>query len=322
MRIRPILIFMPSSNLNYITLNTGAKMPMVGLGTWKSASDKVGQAISCAILECGYRHIDCASVYHNEMEIGESFKNIFSSGKVKREDVFVTSKLWNVSHAKNDVLLACKKTLKDLQLDYLDLYLMHWGIAEAVGSELPVDQNGRLNNPKISVRETWEAMEDLIRAGLVKAVGVANFTAPMLVDLLSYAKIFPAVNQIELHPYLQQTRLVEFYQRQGIVVTAYSPLGTPENARAQGNEPILLEDETVVVIAQNHKKTPAQVLIRWAIQRKTVVIPKSVTLENIKSNGEVFDFELSGEEMEKLARLERHHRFVDPYEWWKIPYFE
>lgn len=316
-------------NSTSIRLHTGASMPILGLGTWKSPKDKVGQAVEYALLECGYTHIDCAAVYRNEEEIGQSFKNIFESGKIKREDIFVTSKLWNVAHARQDVLPACKKSLKDLQLDYLDLYLMHWGIAEkwpdgnaSQHGDGTVDESGRLITPKISVRETWEAMEELVASGLVRAIGVANFTGQMIVDLLSYAKIKPAVNQIELHPYNQQNHLVTFCQKQGIAVTAYSPLGTPANAKAEGSDVILLEDPKIQAIAKNHGKTTAQILIRWAIERGTIVIPKSVTPENIRSNMDVVDFKLSPEEMASIATMDRRYRFVNPWEWWGIPYFD
>jgi len=315
---------------NYITLNNGSQMPMIGLGTWKSSLGKVGPAVEHALLECDYKHIDCASIYNNEKEIGEVFGQIFSGGKLAREDAFVTSKLWNTNHARGNVEIACKQTLRDLQLDYLDLYLIHWGVAVIPGAQdiplnqrgEPLDERGILLTEPVSVRETWQAMEQLVKAGLVRAIGVANFTGMMLLDLLSYAQVKPAMNQIELHPYNQQARLVEFCNRNNIAVTAYSPLGTPGNARAkQTGEPIILEDKTIVDLAQKYGKSSAQVLLRWAIQRGTVAIPKSVTPENIKNNIQVFDFELSAEEMSTIAGLERGYRFVDPYEWWKIPYF-
>src|SRR3989344_5540601 len=164
----------------FLALSTGARMPLVGLGTWQSAPGEVGGAVSCALTKCGYHHIDCASIYGNEKEIGESFKTIFGSGSVKREDVFVTSKLWNNMHAAERVRGACEATLQDLQLGYLDLYLMHWGMASSPEEEEAMDENGNLIMEKVPVRETWEAMEKLVSGGIVKAIGVANFTAPML----------------------------------------------------------------------------------------------------------------------------------------------
>ncbi len=304
---------------NYVLLNTGAKMPIIGLGTWKSSPEKVGQAVAYALSDGGYRHVDCAAVYGNEKEIGCSLKSIFLSGKIKREDTFITSKLWNTKHAKGDVVAACKTTLVDLQLEYLDLYLMHWGIARA--EEENPDTQGMLMEKSVSVRETWEAMQELVKKGLVRAIGVANFTGAMVVDLCSYARVKPAMNQIELHPYNQQRRLVEFCQRNNIAVTAYSPLGSPGNIEGKEGEPILVEDRNVLAIAKTHGKSPAQILVRWAIQRGTIVIPKSVTPERIAENINVFDFELSAQEMELIGTLDQKHRFVDPYDWWKIPYF-
>lgn len=307
---------------NHIVLNTGTKMPIVGLGTWKSPPEKAAQAVEYALMKAGYRHIDCAAVYGNEKEIGQSFERVFSGATVKREDIFITSKLWNTKHAKGDVVAACKQTLADLQIEYLDLYLMHWGIARPDEESAESDAHGLLMTDSVSVAQTWEAMQELVSAGLVRAIGVANFTGAMLVDLCSYARVRPAVNQIELHPYNQQARLVEFCQRNNIAVTAYSPLGSPGNMKARGGEPILSEDKNVLAIATAHGKSSAQILIRWAIQRGTVVIPKSVTPERIAENIAVLNFELSPPEIELLGTLDRKHRFVDPYDWWRIPYFD
>lgn len=318
------------SDENNLILNTGAKMPIIGLGTWKSPADKAGEAVKFALTEGGYNHVDCAAIYRNEKEIGTAFKEVFDGVKRNRKDVFITGKLWNTEHQPKAVLKACQATLADLNLEYLDLYLMHWGVAakpdedpgpNSVGREdEELDENGILKTEKVSIRETWEAMEGLVKKGMVRVIGVANFTAPMLIDLLTYAKISPAVNQIELHPYLQQTGLVEFCQAKNIVVTAYSPLGTPANSVAKGL-PILLEDKKILEIAGKHGKSPAQILLRWGIQRGTVVIPKSVTEERIRENLAVFDFELSENEMADIASLNRNLRFVNPSEWWKIPYF-
>src|SRR3989344_3568770 len=181
--------------MDSISLNTGASMPLIGLGTWQAAPNKVGQAVAYALRDCGYRHIDCAAIYGNEKEIGESFHAVFHGGVVKREDVFVTSKLWNNAHRKEMVRKACEQTLRDLQLEYLDLYLMHWGMASSPEGEEAMDAEGNLIMDKVSIRETREAMEKLVEDGLAKAIGVSNFTAPMILDLLSYAHTKPAMNQ-------------------------------------------------------------------------------------------------------------------------------
>src|SRR3989344_1493048 len=308
---------MDASGTN-LKLRTGAPMPMVGLGTWKSASSEAGQAVEYALTKCGYRHIDCAAIYGNEKEIGRAFKSVFGAGALPRGKVFITSKLWDTEHARADVRAACETTLRDLQLDYLDLYLMHWGIAEPKGGHM-YDENGCLVVGKVSIRETWEAMEELVDAGLVKAIGVANFTAPLLLDLFSYARIQPAANQIEMHPYLQQTRLLDFCRRLGMVVTAYSPLARPGYEEMSAR---LVDEKIIRGIANAHGKTPAQVLLRWGIQRTTVVIPKSTHPERIKENIDVFDFELSEGDMHAIAGLERGLRIVDPYQWGQVPYFD
>ncbi len=307
-----------NASANSLTLHNGSRMPLVGLGTWKSAPDEAGQAVEYALTECGYRHVDCAPIYGNEKEIGGALSSVFGGGLLRREDVFVTSKLWDTEHARADVRTACEATLRDLRLDYLDLYLMHWGIAEPKGGHT-YDERGHLVVEKVPIRETWEAMEELVDAGLVKAIGVANFTAPLLLDLFSYAKVQPAVNQIELHPYLQQTRLVEFSQRLEMVVTAYSPLARPGYEEMSER---LVDEKVIRGLASAHGKTPAQVLLRWGIQRNTVVIPKSSHPERIKENIDIFDFELSESDMREIAGLERGLRLVDPYQWGQVPYFD
>ena len=237
---------------------------------------------------------------------------------MKREQVFVTSKLWNSFHAKKSVVAACRESLHDLKLDCLDLYLMHWGVATPENEPEPLDSNGVLIAEHVPVRETWEAMQELVKKGLVKAIGVSNFTAPMLIDLLSYAEVPPAVNQIELHPYLQQTSLVEFCRYKGIAVTGYSPLGRPGYPETKAE---LLKEDVIRHIAERDGRMSAQIVLRWGIQRGTIVIPKSVHPERIRENIGVFDFELTREDMDAIARLERRFRFCNPEEWWKVPYF-
>lgn len=305
-----------------LTLNNGLKMPLLGLGTWESKPGEVKAAVKSAILEAGYMHIDCARVYGNEPEVGEAFAELFSGEKpqAKREEIFVTSKLWNSDHDPKVVEETCRKTLADLKLEYLDLYLIHWGVAlEHTGEMHPTGPNGKPLLAPISIQETWKAMEELVEKGLVKSIGVANFTGPMIMDLLTYAKIKPVMNQIELHPYNTQTFLVEYCQSQGVEITAYSPLGRLGTVNIPGMK--LTEEKVVMALAEKYQKTATQILLNWAVSRKTIAIPKSVNAGRIAENIAIFDFELSEDEVKSLTALNKNFRFVDPSSDWAVPYF-
>lgn len=300
---------------NHIKLNDGNNIPILGFGTWKAESGKVGNAVKSAI-EVGYRHIDCAKAYGNESEIGIAFEEIFNSSLLKREELFITSKLWNEDHNPKKILSACQKTLSDLRLEYLDLYLMHWGLAIDPNANMQHDQDGVVKLENVSIQETWNSMEELVDKGLVKSIGVSNFTTPMLLDLLTYAKKKPVMNQIEIHPYNAQLDFVDFCKKKNISITAYSPLGSHG---PKENRPI--EDKTIIEIAKKYDKTPAQILIRWVSQREVVVLAKSTNTSRIKENFEVLDFELEQDDMERISELNKNQRFVDPLNFWGIPYF-
>lgn len=291
-----------------LKLNDGNEMPVLGLGTWKADKNLVGEAVRFALTRVGYKHIDCASIYQNEPEIGEVFKGVIGKS-LKRDELFITSKLWNTKHHPQDVEKACRKTLSDLKIKYLDLYLMHWGIA--------LDEKGNLL--KVSIQQTWTAMERLVKKGLVKSIGVSNFTAIMIVDLLTYAKIKPVMNQVELHPYLTQEALVAFCQEKKIALTAYSPLGNPGLVGDSG--PSLFKEPIIKKLSKKYNKTPAQILINWALGRGVATIPKSLHGERITENIDVFDFELDRNEEAEIASLDRNYRIVNPKDWWGVPYF-
>jgi D-xylose reductase len=298
-------------------------MPTIGLGLWKvdgaAAPDLVEEAA-----RADYRHFDSASDYGNEAEVGVGLQNVVQSGAARREDLWVTSKLWNTNHAAEHVRQACERSLRDLRLDYLDLYLIHFPIAlEYIPPEKRYPA-GWFHNPdapepqmkpaRVPISETWQAMEELVTAGLVKNVGVSNFGTSLLRDLLSYARIRPAVLQVEMHPYLTQEKLVRFCHQEKIAVTAFSPLGAPSYVplgMATENESVLNE-QVVRDAAARHKKTPAQILLHWAVQRGTAAIPKTTKAERLRENLSIFDFELSADEMKAISALDRNRRFNDP----------
>jgi alcohol dehydrogenase (NADP+) len=292
-------------------LSNNDEIPALGLGTWKSKPGEVYNAVREAI-RIGYRHIDCAYIYMNEAEIGKALDDAFKAGDVKREELWITSKLWNNAHLVKDVRPALENTLKDLNLDYLDLYLIHWPVALKPGVGFPESADDFLSLDEIPIAKTWEAMEKCAKEGLSKHIGVSNFSIKKIRDLISECEIRPEVNQIEMHPLLAQTDMLEFCEKENIVLTAYSPLGSTDRPQhfKSPDEPSLMENSTVVEIASGHNCSPAQVLIRWAIQRGTSVIPKSVNPSRIKQNFEAASMELTNDDMQKLAELDNHDRII------------
>ncbi len=258
-----------------VSLTHGGPIPRLGLGVFRSGAGAGTRDAVLAALRAGYRHVDTARIYRNEREVGEALR---ASG-VPRAEVFVTTKLWNDDQGYDSTLRACDASLAELGLDFVDLYLMHW----------PVPGKRR---------DSWRAMEELQRQGKCKAIGVSNFMPRHLDDLLEVAKVRPSVNQIELHPFLQQRDAVRRSTELGIVVEAYSPF-------AKGHR---LDDPRLVAIAREVGRPTAQVLVRWSLQKGYVVLPKSANPERIASNADVFDFELSADTMTKLDGLEEGFR--------------
>lgn len=260
-----------------IILNNGVEMPQLGFGVWQVPDDEAEQAVATA-LESGYRSIDTAAIYGNEEGTG---KAIATSG-IPREELFVTTKLWNSDQGYDSTLRAFDTSLEKLGLDYLDLYLIHW----------PLPTRGKYI-------ETYKAFEKLYTDGRIKAIGVSNFYPEYLEQLIEATSVIPAVNQIELHPHLQQHAVREYHAQQGIATEAWSPLGSGKG---------LLEVPAIVAIAQKHNRTPAQIVLRWHIQLGNVVIPKSVTPSRIKENIDVFDFSLDTEDIAAISALNEDRR--------------
>jgi diketogulonate reductase-like aldo/keto reductase len=281
----------PDPVRTYLKLNNGYRMPLIGLGTWKSEKGVVGSAVKTAI-GAGYRHIDCAHVYGNEAEIGEALDEVLSeTTNVSRRDLFITSKLWNTDHAPERVLPACKRTLKNLGLSYLDLYLIHWPVGFEYDGDntFPKHENGSMKyDTATHFTDTWKAMEELVKRGYVRSIGLSNFNASQVAEISAIATTQPAVNQVESHPYLPQEELrSKCLASSGVSLTAYSPLGSPDRPWATAEDPRLLEDPKLQEIAKTVDKTVAQVLLRFQVQRDVVAIPKSVTPSRIVENLQV-----------------------------------
>ncbi|CAK8576659.1 unnamed protein product [Lathyrus sativus] len=306
-----------------ITLNSGFNMPIIGLGVWRMNKQEIKDLVIKSI-QIGYRHFDCAADYKNETEVGVALKEAVDAGLVKREDLFITTKLWNSDHGH--VVEACKDSLKKLQLDYLDLYLVHFPVATkhtGVGTtRSALDKDGVLDiDTTISLETTWHAMEGLVSSGLVRSIGISNYDIFLTRDCLAYSKIKPAVNQIETHPYFQRDSLVKFCQKHEICVTAHTPLGGAAANTERFGTVSCLDDQALKNLAEKHKKTVAQIVLRWGIQRNIVVIPKTSKIERLKENFQVFDFVLSEEDENLIRNMEKKYRTNQPAKAWGLdPY--
>jgi diketogulonate reductase-like aldo/keto reductase len=263
--------------MQFITLNNGIEIPKLGFGVWKVPDEEAESAVGQAI-NVGYRLIDTAKIYRNEVGVGKAL----ATTNIPRKDLFITTKLWNADQGYESTLKAFDESLEKLGLDYVDRYLIHWPTPE-------YDQ----------YVETYKALETIYKEGRAKAIGVCNFDIEHLQRILDECEVVPSVNQVECHPYLQQQELKEFCKEHGIVLEAYSPLM---------NGTKVLHDPVIREIASEHDKTPAQVILRWHLQSDVIAIPKTVTPSRMDENIDVFDFELSTADLDKIAALDRNER--------------
>ncbi|KAL9125855.1 MAG: hypothetical protein Q9217_005000 [Psora testacea] len=291
-------------------------IPPLGFGTWRLGKYNASEAVSVA-LQTGYNHLDCAAVYGNEKEVGQGIIDGLEKSGHRREEIWITSKLWNDHHDPDKVRVALDQTLRDLGLDYLDLYLMHWPVASHNGENF------------LDYLSTWKAMEALLPTGKVRHVGVSNFSPRQLDDIISNADVKPAVHQFELHPYLQQTDWVEWHHAHGISVTAYSPLANANPVYGSPGQdtktpPSLLENKEISDIAQARRCTNAQVALAWGIGRGTSVIPKSQHADRIRENFESTKCELKDEDYRTITAVGKKylHRFNKPGKDWGVPLYE
>jgi D-xylose reductase len=306
-----------------LKLASGDAMPSIGMGLWKVAPGDCVRVVGDAI-DVGYRHFDCACDYANEESVGQGLRAAIDGGLCAREDLWITSKLWNTYHARDHVRPACERSLRDLGVDYFDLYLIHFPIAQRyVPFETryppewfydPEAESPGIELSKTPIHETWSAMEELVRDGLVRNIGVCNFGTSQLRDLLAGAELAPSVLQVETHPYLTQAKLLRFCSEQGIAYTGFSPLGALSYfslGMAEEGE-AAIESEVIRTIAKRAERTPAQVILRWGLQRGTAIIPKSENRARMTENLAIFDFELTQAEMDSISDLNRDRRFNDP----------
>uniref|UniRef100_A0A452EXE1 NADP-dependent oxidoreductase domain-containing protein n=2 Tax=Capra hircus TaxID=9925 RepID=A0A452EXE1_CAPHI len=300
-----------------VKLNDGHFIPVLGFGTFAPPEVPKSEALEVTkfAIEVGFRHIDCAYLYQNEEQVGQAIRSKIADGTVKREDIFYTSKVWSTFLRPELVRPALEKSLKDLQLEYVDLYIIHLPVAMVPGEAiLPTDENGKLIFDSVDLCHTWEALEKCKDAGLTKSIGVSNFNHKQLERILNKPglKYKPVCNQVECHPYLNQSKLLEFCKSHDIVLVAYGALGAQRTLQWMNpNFPFLLEDPVLSAIAKKHKQTPALVALRYQIQRGVVVLAKSYNKKRIKENIQVFDFELTPEDMKAIEGLNSNIRYYD-----------
>uniref|UniRef100_A0A5F4WJB9 Aldo-keto reductase family 1 member C1 n=1 Tax=Callithrix jacchus TaxID=9483 RepID=A0A5F4WJB9_CALJA len=307
---------MSSTRLLSVILNDGHFMPMLGFGTSaprKVAMSNVEEAVQVAI-DVGYRHIDSAYSYLNEEAIGQAIRKKIANGTVKRTDIFYTTKMWGTFSRPELVQRGLELSLQKLQLSYVNLYLVHYPVSLQPGEEfIPMDSQGKIIFDTVDLCSMWEAMEKCKDAGLARSIGVSNFNRRQLEMILNKPglRYKPVCNQVECHPYLNQSKLLDFCKSKDIVLVAYSALGTQRlELWVDLNSPVLLEDPVLCALAKKHKRTPALIALRYQLQRGVVVLAKSYNEQRIRENVQVFKFQLTSEDMKVLDGLNRNFRYI------------
>ncbi|XP_077283001.1 aldo-keto reductase AKR2E4-like isoform X2 [Arctopsyche grandis] len=297
-----------------VALNDGTEIPVLGLGTWLNGSDPTStqKAVEVAI-EAGYRHIDTAAIYGTETHVGKALQAKIKDGTIKREDMYITTKLWNTRHAEDQVVPALRESLKELQLEQVDLYLIHWPVS--------FNENGTFND--LDYVDTWRGMEEAKKLGLTKSIGISNFNEKQIERLLKSAKVKPVVNQVEVNPNLTQKKLIQFCKEKDIHIVAYTPLGSMPESRAKNpNAPApKLDDPILSAMGEKYKKNTVQIVLRYLIDRGLIVIPKSSTPTRVRENIDLFDFNLTPVEVEKIDEFNSDFRLVHQTKWKDSSYF-
>ncbi|XP_075988451.1 aldo-keto reductase AKR2E4-like [Anticarsia gemmatalis] len=313
-----VLLHMAASvEVPKLNMLDGGQMPAIALGTYlgfdqngvvRSKSKELRDAVLAAV-DAGYRHIDTAAIYETESEIGEALKMKFNEGVVKRDDMFITTKLWNTAHKKEQVEPAIRSALNKTGLDYFDLYLMHW----------PIALNEDNSYANVDIMETWRALEDVQRLGLTKSIGLSNFNKEQLQRVLSEGSIKPVALQIEVHPQIIQSDLISFCKSEGIIVMGYSPFGSLVMRYGLQFPGPKMDDPLLVGLGQKYGKTPAQIVLRWAVDRGVVPIPKTIKPSRLTENISIFDFKLTPDEIEKINQYNSNTRYTIPSFWQEHP---
>lgn len=302
--------------MDKLTLRDGSLMPVLGLGTWHHGPrEEIMDAVELAI-RLGYRHVDAAYIYLNEKEVGEAMARVMGEGEgkiVKREEMFITTKLWNTDHEPHLVEETCRKQMADLQVDYLDLYLMHFPTAFVKGAgNVPKNPDGTVMYGTTHYKDTWAEMEKLVEKGLVKNIGMSNFNSKQLTDLMETAKILPSVLQVECNPRFTNAKLHAFAASRGIQMVAYSSFGSPDLPWGRTDLPHILVDPTIKQIADKYGKSTAQTVLRWQVQKRIGAIPKSIIKKELEENLKIYDFEITEEEVKAIDGLNKGIRKLVP----------